>query len=39
LRALPLSWKSAVKVFEDHQRGRILGSFFEQGENLTVLLV
>jgi hypothetical protein len=38
LRALALGGENTVKVFEDHQRGRILGSFFEQVENLTVLL-
>jgi hypothetical protein len=36
--ALALGRVGAVKVFEDHQRGGILGSFFKQTENIGALL-
>src|ERR1035438_7990790 len=38
LCALPLRWKSAVKVFEDYQSGGIGGSIFEETQNIGTLL-
>jgi hypothetical protein len=38
LCALAIGRESTVKVFEDHQRGGILGSFFKQTENFGAFL-
>jgi hypothetical protein len=39
LCALAIGRESTVKVFEDHQRGGILGSFFKQTENFSAFLL